>query len=152
MPRQNASLFEQPHGAIYGCNADPRIDRGSPSVNPLNIGMIGRLRQHAGNHPSLLGHFQTLIEAELLQPRDHRVSVMAWLMPGYYTRKHWTNLCPERNVPRPSAAPSRSPNAPDRVRRQSGSGTPCPGSETNFLGKPAALTRIVGRHHRVIGR
>src|SRR5487761_735964 len=75
--RQNARLLEQAHGAIDGGDADARINRDGAAVDLLDIGMIGRFRQHARDDPALLGHLQALVEAKLFQPRDHRVSVSA---------------------------------------------------------------------------
>src|SRR5262249_48026482 len=95
VPRQNVGLFEQPHGAIYRSDADARIDRGGAPVDLFDIGMIGGLRQHPGDYPSLFGHLQAFVVTELLQPRDHRVSVTGWLIREHYTPNHRTGLSRE---------------------------------------------------------
>src|SRR5260221_6332685 len=45
--RENIGLFKQPHGPIDRGDADPRVDRGGPAVDLLDIGMVGRVRQYA---------------------------------------------------------------------------------------------------------
>ena len=74
--RKDVGFFEQPHGAIYGSDADMRVDGGGSTIYLFDVGMICRLRQNARDDPPLLGHLEPFVEAELLQPRDHRVSVI----------------------------------------------------------------------------
>src|SRR6516164_937009 len=76
---QNTRLFKQPHSPIHCSDTDARIDRGGSTVDLLDVGVIDRLRQHASDNPALFRHLQTLVKAELLQPRDHHLSTVAWL-------------------------------------------------------------------------
>src|SRR5260370_643685 len=55
MAGENVGLFKQPHGAVDGGDADPRIERGSAAVDLLDIGVVDRLRQHLRDHAALLG-------------------------------------------------------------------------------------------------
>src|SRR5262249_44883054 len=95
MPRQDICLFEQPDGSIDCGDADSCIDRSGAPINLLYVGMIGGCREYTGNHSALFGHLQTLVEAELLQPRDHRISIVAWLIRRYHTRMRTQSLRPE---------------------------------------------------------
>src|SRR5215472_436761 len=76
---QNTGLFKQPHCPIYCGDADVRIDRGGSTVNLLDVRVIGGFGQHSGDDPALLRHLQTLVKAELLQPRDHHLSTVTCL-------------------------------------------------------------------------
>src|SRR6516165_7052399 len=76
---QNTRLFKQPHSSIHRSDTNARIDRGGSTVDPLDVGVIDRLRQHPSDHPALFRHLQTLVKAELLQPRDHHISTVTWL-------------------------------------------------------------------------
>src|ERR1700730_18188020 len=51
VPGENAGLFEQTNRAIDCCDADVRVDRSRPSVDPLDIWMIGRLGQPTRHAP-----------------------------------------------------------------------------------------------------
>src|SRR5439155_758867 len=114
MPRQDACLFKQPDSPIDGSDADSRIDSGGSPIDLLYVGMIDGFRQHPGNYPTLLSHLQTLVEAELLQPRDHRVSIVAWLIHRYHTRMQAESLCPEPRRPR-GARPYHDRGASARI-------------------------------------
>jgi len=48
-----------------------RVDFGGPSIDLFDIGMIDGVREHAGNNPALLSHFQPLLDAEFLDARWH---------------------------------------------------------------------------------
>src|SRR5215469_3224217 len=77
MARQDVSLFEEAHRAINCGDADPRIDLSRPPIDLLDIGVVGRIRQHPGDNPALLGHLQALVEAELLEARNHPMALPA---------------------------------------------------------------------------
>src|SRR5271169_451878 len=61
VPRNDVRLLEQPYRPVNRGDADVRINGGRSSVYLFDIRMIGRLRQHSRNHPSLVGHLQTLV-------------------------------------------------------------------------------------------
>src|ERR1700730_4148264 len=71
MARQDVRLLEQAHRAVHRGNADLGIDLVGAAVDGLDIGMIGRVRQHACDDAALLGHLQALIKTELFEPRGH---------------------------------------------------------------------------------
>src|SRR5438552_6516021 len=56
VPRQDVGLLEQPHRTIHRGDADARVDLGSAPIDLLDIGVIGRIRQHARDHTTLLSH------------------------------------------------------------------------------------------------
>jgi len=94
VPRQDIGLLEQPHGAIDGGDADVRVDRGGSPIDLLDIRVVDRFGQDARDDPALLGHLEALVEAELLQPRDHSLSVMS--VAAQYSAKLAASLPPEQ--------------------------------------------------------
>src|SRR5579875_85023 len=102
--RQDARLFKQAHGAVDGGDADARIDRGGAAVDLFDIGMVGRFRQHARDDPALLGHLQALIEAELLQTRNHRASIAVTFSPHYTSNRQGRLSSPIGPAVAPAAA------------------------------------------------
>src|SRR5580704_13307708 len=56
MACQDVGFLEQAHGAVHRGDADMRIDLGGAAIDLLDIGMIGRIGQHARDHAALLGH------------------------------------------------------------------------------------------------
>ncbi len=56
MSREDIGFLEQPHRPVDRRDADPWIDFGGTPVDLLDIGVIGRVRQHARYHATLLGH------------------------------------------------------------------------------------------------
>src|SRR5690606_36682845 len=60
---EDVGFLEQAYRAVDGRDADVRIDRHRPLIHALDIGMIARVREHAGDHPPLLGHFKALVDA-----------------------------------------------------------------------------------------
>src|SRR5262249_24758200 len=85
---ENIRFLEQSNRAVDRCDTDVRVERGRPPVTLLDSGMIRRFGQHPCDDPALLGHLQTLVEAELFKPRDHHASLMASLIRAQYSRRH----------------------------------------------------------------
>ena len=71
---QYALLFKQTHRAVHRRNRDMRIQRRGAAIQLFYVRVVLSLRQHAGNHPPLAGHFQTLKLAQTLDARFHSVS------------------------------------------------------------------------------
>src|SRR5579859_3222599 len=71
VPGQDVCLLEEPDGSIDRSDADARIDLGGPPVHALDIGVVGGIREHAGDDPPLLRHLETLVVAQLFQARWH---------------------------------------------------------------------------------
>ncbi len=68
---ENAPLLEQAHGAIDRGDGDARVQGGGAAVELLDIGVVGGVREHAGDDPALAGHLQALGHAEALDARFH---------------------------------------------------------------------------------
>src|SRR5690242_9983290 len=97
--RQNVRLLEKTHGPVDGGDADLGVDLIGPAVDRLDIGVIGRVRQHACDDAALLGHLQTLVEAKLFEPRGHS------------TRHNWRRLG-DYNPKARGSLPATSPAGP----------------------------------------
>jgi len=69
MTLQDAGILEQLDCTIYGRNRNMRIDGRGTTIQFFRIGMVGSVRQHAGDDTPLVGHSQTLIDAGFLDPR-----------------------------------------------------------------------------------
>src|SRR5579884_2514390 len=67
VPGEDVRLLEQPHGPVHRGDADMRIDLGGAAVHLLDVGVVGGIRKHPRDDAALLGHLQTLVEAELLE-------------------------------------------------------------------------------------
>ena len=63
---ENAGFLEQAHGAVDRRDGDAGIDRSSATIKFFDVGMIGRIGQHARNDLALFGHLEPLFEAPLL--------------------------------------------------------------------------------------
>src|SRR5690606_32433920 len=61
---EDVGFLEQAYRAVDGRDADVRIDRRRPLIHAFDIGMIAGVREHAGNHPPLLGHLEALVDAQ----------------------------------------------------------------------------------------
>ena len=70
-PLEDLLLLEQAYRAVDRGDTDPGIDLDHPAVQLFDIGMIVRIREHAGNDAPLLGHLHALVTAELFYPRLH---------------------------------------------------------------------------------
>ncbi len=68
---QDVGLLEQAHRPVDGRDADGGIQRAGPAVQLLDIGMIGRLGEHAGDDAALGRHLQPFLGAELLDSIGH---------------------------------------------------------------------------------
>src|SRR5216684_933220 len=84
MARQDVRLLEEAHGAVHGGDADLGIDLVGAAVDGLDIGVIGRVREHAHDDTALLGHLQALIETKLFEPRGHPTR-HNWRQPRHYS-------------------------------------------------------------------
>src|SRR5258708_4067683 len=65
--RQYVSFFKQPNGAVNRGDADMRVDLRGAAIDQLDIRMIVRIGQPAGDAPALFGHLQSFVEAKLLE-------------------------------------------------------------------------------------
>jgi hypothetical protein len=68
---EDVRLLEEADRAVYRGDADMRVDLDGAAMDLLDIRMIGGVRQDARDHPALLRHLQSLVDAELLEARDH---------------------------------------------------------------------------------
>src|SRR5229473_2740476 len=91
MARQDVRLLEEAHGAVHGGDADLGIDLVGAAVDGLDIGVIGRVREHAHDDTALLGHLQALIETKLFEPRGHPTR-HNWRQPRHYSPKAQRSL------------------------------------------------------------
>src|SRR3546814_15609400 len=71
VPLENAGLLEELHRAIDRGNGNPRVALDGPLIDQLHIRMVVGLRQHVRNDATLLGHLQTLGDAQFLQTTIH---------------------------------------------------------------------------------
>ncbi len=67
MALEDAGLLEQTHRAINRGERDVGVDLGGALVHLFDIGMIGRIREHARDHAPLLGHLKALVGAEFFK-------------------------------------------------------------------------------------
>src|SRR5579872_2139097 len=68
---EDTGLLEQAHGAVDGGNRDLRIDRSGALMDRFDVRMIGGFRQHARDDATLLGHLETLVDAQLFDTGRH---------------------------------------------------------------------------------
>src|SRR5690606_28988669 len=64
---ENAGFLEQADGAVNRGDRDLRIDLARALVQQLDVGVILALRQHAGDHPALLGNPEAAFGAQGLE-------------------------------------------------------------------------------------
>ncbi len=65
---QDARLFEEAHGAVDGGEGNAGIDLGGALMQQLDVRMILRFGEYAGDDPTLVGHLQPLFDAQPFQP------------------------------------------------------------------------------------
>jgi hypothetical protein len=88
MPLDDAGILEQLDRAVDGRDRDVRIDLDAAAVQLLDIRMIVGARQHARDHPALLGHPHALGDAlrldevQFLRGQDHDPSLCFRVFPG----------------------------------------------------------------------
>ena len=85
MPGDDAGILEQLDRAVDGGDRNAGIDGGGAAVELLDVGMIGRRLEHAGDDPALLGHAHALGDAGVFE--------WSWLMPSHARS-------PRRRLPR----------------------------------------------------
>src|SRR5258707_14851665 len=56
MPLDDAGVFEQLDGSVHRRDRNLVVDRDAAAIQFLDVGMISRLRQHAGDDAALFGH------------------------------------------------------------------------------------------------
>ena len=83
MPLQDAGILEQLDGAVDGGDGNMRVDGGGTAVQFLGIGMVGGIRQHPGDHPALVRHPKTLVDAGFFNPRHRTLLWFAGKASGY---------------------------------------------------------------------
>ena len=64
---ENAGFLEQANGAVHGRDRDTGIDLRRALIDLLDIGVVVRLGQHAGDDSALLSNAQALLVAEGFQ-------------------------------------------------------------------------------------
>src|SRR5579864_8421926 len=64
MAFEDSGLFEQPDGTINRCDRDVRVDRRSPGVERLDIGMVFAVTEYSRDDLALLGDAKSLVGAE----------------------------------------------------------------------------------------
>src|SRR5215475_1765683 len=99
---KNARFLEQAHRAVDSGDGDVGIDRGGAMVHGFDVWMIVRFRQHAGDHPPLLGHLETALGAQQLKLR----------LPIRHTLQAYTDRPPRYSWTWPPSTPTRSSTSP----------------------------------------
>src|SRR5262249_35923808 len=80
---EDASAFEQTHGAVDSGQRDARIARRRPAIDLFDVGMILCLGQNLSDGPALPRHEHALLGAETLQPafRCGKFGHLAYALP-----------------------------------------------------------------------
>ena len=74
MARDDAGLFEQPHGPVNRGDGNVRIDLVGAAIEFFHIGVVVGSRQHPRDHAALLGHAHALLDAEIFNAIHERGS------------------------------------------------------------------------------
>ena len=69
------SFLEQPHGAVHRGDRDASVQRRGAPVQLLDIGMVGRVGEHARDDPALAGHLEAALHAQALDPAFHQAEI-----------------------------------------------------------------------------